>query len=392
MDERLFINKDYGNLIWESRGSYYYYEPKKLPIAFKESLKLTKQAEKTVLALGELNGISHKFSEEEILLLRFPLMLKEATLSSEIEGTRSTIADMYKEEKIEEKDKEKKLDNQEVRNYSAALNYLLNNNQNGITEDIIKKAHKILLDGVRGVNKSPGEYKTNQNGIGNRLDTLDIAKFVPASPQTTPTLMKNLVDFMNSDEYSSLFKIAIAHYQFETIHPFRDGNGRVGRLLIMLQICKDGILSHPLLYISEYFNRNRDTYTETLFNVSSRGDVESWLLFFLKALEYQAKQTISLLKKLEEYKKEIHSKITTFSKSPNMHKLIEHIFQHPFINAKDVMVLLDISQPSAWELIKKLKNADILREEEATKEGKNYSAYKITNISMGIENSGINKP
>jgi Fic family protein len=384
MDERLFTNTPFGKLLWEQKGAYYYFEPNLLPFKFTESQAISKQAEKTTLLLGVLKGMTRRLSSEEIFLMQYPFMLKEAQLSSEIEGTRSTIVDVMKEEKIEEKNPEKRLDNEEIRNYRKALQMGLDSlSKQKISEELIKSAHKILLEGVRGKNKSPGEYKEDQNGIGNRKDTLDIAKFVPASPRYAPKLMENLVEFMNSDSNHSLYRIALSHYQFETIHPFRDGNGRLGRLLIMLQICENNLLDYPLLYISEFFNRNRDAYTELLFNVSAKGDLESWITFFLKALEYQAQQSIDLLEKLEKYKLELHQKMHKLSKSPNMPLLIESLFKQPFITSRDVKGFLDISQPGSWNLIKKLEKLEILEEVEVTKEGKVYCAKEITKIILG---------
>ncbi len=385
MDERLFTSKEFGRLEWQQNGAYYYFIPKPLPPKYVSSSKITKQFEKTLMILGMLKAKAEDFSKEEIFLLQYPFMLKEATLSSEIEGTRSTIADVLKAEKIEEKDIEKRLDNQEINNYKKALQFGLKkvSESNAISEELIKEIHKILLEGVRGKNKNPGEYKTTQNGIGNREDTLDIARFVPASPELTPELMKNFVEFVNSDENSSLYKIVIAHYQFEAIHAFRDGNGRLGRLLVMLQICKDKILDYPLLYLSEFFNRNRDSYTDALFNVSARGDLEGWLIFFLRALEYQAQQSIKLLNKLQDYKYELQERMRLLSKSSNMHLLIDYLFKHPFVTSTEIKNMLNITQPAAWGLIKKLEREDILKLSETTKKGNVYRAHKILSLILG---------
>jgi len=171
------------------------------------------------LVLGRLDEQTQKLSPQEVHLLRMPFILKEATLSSEIKGTRSTLTDVYKDEKQKETDVQKVLDNEEIRNYAKALECGLNNISQGVTEELIKEMHKILLQGVRGSDKQPCEYKTDQNAIGKRQDTL----------------MKNFVEFVNNDAlFNAVYRIAIAHYQFEAIHPFRDGNGRIGRLLIML--------------------------------------------------------------------------------------------------------------------------------------------------------------
>jgi Fic family protein len=383
MDEREFTNKDMGKLTWVTNGMYYQFEPQKLPLKYSPSAKVLRQMTITSLALGGLKSLSKEFSKQEIFLLQYPFMIKEAQLSSEIEGTRSTIADVYKGKKIEEKNIEKRKDNEKIDNYREALEFALKDKDGIINERLIKIIHTILLKGVRGKDKTPGNYKETQNGVGNREDTLDTARFVPASPESTPELMSNLMEFINSPEYEPLFKIAISHYQFETIHPFRDGNGRLGRLLIILQLCREEILHHPLLYISEYFNRNRDTYTDLLFGASSKGNIDEWFFFFLKALEYQATQSLILLNKLRGYKTFLQTEIHKISQSPNIHLLIESLFKQPIFTIKDVMKPLEITQPSAWSLIQRLKEWGIVKELEVVKNKKVYSAYKIIEIVEG---------
>jgi Fic family protein len=383
MKEHSFTDKKLGKLIWVPEGMYYRFEPKKLPLEYTPSSKVIQQMQKTFLALGGLRALTLRFSETEVRLMRLPFMIKEAQLSSEIEGTRSTLTDVYKGRKIEEKDEEKRLDNEEIENYEKALNYALNGEKKEITEEWLKDIHRILLRGVRGSNKEPGNYKEKQNAVGDREDTLDTAKFVPASPESTPELMSNLVEFISSDSYDSLYKIAMTHYQFETIHPFRDGNGRLGRLLIVLQICREGIMPHPLLYISEFFNRNRSDYIERLFNVSSRGEIEEWILFFLKALEYQANQSLSLLDKLQQYKTSLHNEINNYSQSPNIHSFVDYLFKEPFFTIKEVMEVLKVTQPGAWIVLRKLKEHKIIEEVGTFERKKVYKAYKILRIIEG---------
>ena len=181
--------------------------------------------------------------------------------------------------------------------------------------------------------------------------------------------------------------MAIAHYQFEAIHPFKDGNGRLGRLLIVLQICQEEILPHPLLYVSEFFNRNRDTYIEKLFEVSAKGNIEEWVLFFLKALEYQANQSLKLLDNLHQYKTKLHNEINHYSQSPNIHKLIDYFFKEPFFSVKEVMRILKVTQPGAWSVLRKLKNRDVIKEVGTFKRMKIYKAHKILEIIEGRESS-----
>ena len=381
MEEKDFKGSRMGRVVWETKGMFYRFEPHMLPPKFKINPAIPKQLLKTALFLGKLDGMTDKISKSEIGLLRLPFILKEARLSLEIEGTRTTLTELYNEEKEKEKDIEKGRDIEEVKNYVDALEFGLNNINDGISEMLIKNIHKKLLKGVRGSNKQPGIYKTKQNAIGEREDTIETARFVPASPEATPHLMNNLIDFWSNDsEIDILCKIAIFHYQFEAIHPFRDGNGRIGRLLIMLEMCQEKIIKYPLLYISEFFNRNRSTYTDLLLSVSSKNNLEDWILFFLKAMEIQAKASISLINKLESYKDGLLKKTEEISKSPNMHLLINIIFRNPFVRISDVSKELKISIPAASNLIGKLEKNGVLKELTKKKNRKLYVANRIIEI------------
>ncbi|MBN2251119.1 MAG: Fic family protein, partial [Candidatus Altiarchaeota archaeon] len=364
MNEKDFTSDRAGRLFWEQNGFYHRFEPKSLPFEYKVSEELNSLLFETSLNLGRLDGIACKFSPEEVELLITPFMYKEATLSSEIEGTRATLSDVYKSEKEPEKDREKALDTEEVKNYIKALKFGLEEiKSRDLSEDFVKELHKILLKGVRGENKSPGEYKTSQNAIGKSTDTTETAKFVPASPQSVPPLMRNLVAFLNKkDSANPLFKVALAHYQFEAIHPFRDGNGRVGRLIIMIYMCKEGVLKQPLLYISEYFKSNRDEYTDRLFNVSSKGEFEEWIYFFLKALNEQSKKSLGFAMELEDYKKELKAKLQKKYKTTNLLSIVDMLFENPYITIKDVTEKLGVTPPAAAKLMDVLKKEKILEE------------------------------
>lgn len=385
MNENDFTESKTGQIVWEQNGLYFRFEPNPLP--FKDFIPgpaLGNALLNTALVLGRLDGMTRKLTPQEISLLRMPFILKEATLSSEIEGTRSTITDVYKEEKQKEADPQKALDNEEIRNYVKALEYGLKELDRGINEGIIKEMHKILLQGVRGSDKNPGEYKTAQNAIGRRQDTMETAKFVPASPKETPFLMKNLAEFLNDGHpLNALYKIAIVHYQFEAIHPFRDGNGRVGRLIVMLALSKEKILSQPLLYISEYFNRNRSTYTDLLYGVSSKNRIDEWIMFFLKALETQASSALQLIQDLETYKIGLQSSMEEISTSPKMHLLVDLIFKNPFITITDVSKKLKLTIPWASSLVHKLEQKGVLREITGKKSRKIFVAQKILDILEG---------
>ncbi|MCK5321593.1 Fic family protein [Candidatus Pacearchaeota archaeon] len=381
MDERDFKNTETGKLVWESKGMYYRFEPNLLPLEFNESKELNNLLVETSINLGRLDGIAHKFSRAEINLMLAPFIIREAKTSSEIEGTRSTLSDVYKSEKEEEKNIEKALDNEEIRNYRKALEWGLNElKTKEFSEEFIKEIHKILLRGVRGQNKNPGEYKAYQNAIGNQSDTFDSAKFVPASPETTPKLMKNLISFIKNKSINPLYNIAFIHYQFESIHPFEDGNGRIGRLLIILYLHKIGILGQPLIYISEFFNRYRKEYVDLMYNVSSENKVNEWGKFILNALNTQSKKALKFSIELEGYKREIKEDLQGSSKSMRILSIVDLLFINPYITIKDVVSVAKVSQPAASKLIQSLEKKGILKEVTKRKRNKIYLAPKILEI------------
>ena len=381
MDERDFVSDRTGRLLWEPKGMYYRFEPKLLPFDLNETPELSEQAQRTMLAIGTLNGLTHRFSNEQIERFRLPFMLKEAQRSSEIEGTRSTLSDVYREQKIAELDPEKRLDNEEIRNYRDALEYALASEE-PLSAELIRAVHRILLRGVPGADREPGRFKREQNAIGQRTDTLDSAKFVPASPERTAPLIENLIAYL-AEEVHTLYRIALSHYQFEAIHPFRDGNGRLGRLLIVLLLCRKGVLRHPLLYVSEYLARNRDSYIDALYAASARGAIESWVLFLLTALEVQALRSGELLLAVDRYREETITRVRAHSHSVRMHDLISYLLVHPFVTTADVRTFLGVSQPAAWGLIHKLVEADIVREIDAPGRMGVYVAHRYLDLLEG---------
>jgi Fic family protein len=381
MEELQFKSERTGKLQWESQGMHFRFEPKKLPFEIKNKPSLINKLTETAISIGRLDGISNKFNENEMQLLITPFLFKEATISSEIEGTRATLSDVYKSEKEVEQDKEKALDNQEIKNYIAALKIGLEKTKNNpITEEFIKELHKILLTSTRGENKNPGEYKIEQNAIGKSTDTLQTAKFVPASPPSTKYLVKNLVEFLNDNSINPLYKSALLHYQFEAIHPFRDGNGRIGRLLIMLYLCKEGILSQPLLYPSEYFKTNRNEYVDRLFKTSSNGEIEEWLEFFLDALNTQAKRSFEFATKLKDYKKQLICNLREKNKSPHLLTIIDMLFENPYIRIIDIKNKAKVSAPAAMRMIQFLENEMVLFETDKRERNKVFIAREIMKI------------
>ena len=312
------------------------------------------------------------------MILLNTLTLKESVHSSSIEGTRSTISDVYRSER-DDVDDTMKRDVKEVRNYIDALKYGIEAIGKGgrITVDLVHELHRILLTGTRGENKSPGTFKTNQNAIGIPGDTLETAKMVPAPPEAVERLIDNLLAYLDTDE-DPLVKIALAHYQFEVIHPYRDGNGRIGRLLIMLLMVKEGLLSYPVIYPSEYFDRNRDEYIDRLFDVSSADRFDEWLNFFIGAMKEQADGSIRMIDGLRNYRKQLEPLCETLVER----KLIDLLFRNPYVRAGDVAAYCGISGPTAMKAITRLESEGVLREVSGRKRNRLYLADGVLDILM----------
>jgi len=299
-------------------------------------------------------------------------VLKEATKSSKIEGTKTNI-----EEALQSKAdvaEEKRDDWEEVRNYIEALNSAIKElDKLPFSSRLIKKTHKILLQGVRGKHKIPGQFRSSQNWIGGA--SISDATFIPPNKTEVVDLMSDLEKFAHNEaiKFPDLLKIAILHYQFETIHPFLDGNGRVGRLMITLYLVEKKILKKPILYLSDFFERNRTLYYDNLMRVREKGDLVQWLKFFLVGVIETAKSSIETFDKILKLQKEVDIKIQTMgSRANNAKKVLTALYQHPLIDVQKVKELTDTSMPTAYKLISELERLKILQEFTGGQRGKQY--------------------
>ena len=378
MDESRFVSSISGEVRFDTDGRYAYFQPNELPFDLQIGKDTIRQSREALMALSNLNGRVSGMDEERKNILLSTLVLKESVHSSSIEGTRSTIGDMYRSEKGS-MDETTQRDVEEINNYREALLKGIEQLRNGRKIDIklLHDLHRTLLKGVRGSNKSPGEFKSSQNAIGTPGDTLETAKMVPAPPSAVDRLIDNLLTYIDSDE-DPLIKIALVHYQFETIHPYRDGNGRIGRLLIMLFLEKEGILTYPAIYLSEYFDKNRDRYIDLLFEVSAEDRFQEWFSFFLGALKEQAKKSFGMISSLDSYRKLLNSLCCSKTETD----LVDLLFVNPYITSKDVMDKCGISLPTATKLISKMESAGVLREVTGRKRNRLYVADGILDILM----------
>lgn len=377
MKESDFIGSMSGEVRWATNGAYYFFNPKNLPLNMEIDSETNNKFINAAMSLARLDGIMSLMTKDELKLLMRAFTSKESTSSSSIEGTMSTLEDLYRSERIVEKNHQKAEDIQEVNNYKKALQWgfeILNEGKK-IDMDFIKELHNILMDGVRGSNKSPGEFKVEQNAIGSFNDTIETAKFVPASPESVDYLMENWIQYIYSED-NIMLNVAITHYQFEVIHPFRDGNGRLGRLLIVFILQSKGVLHYPALYLSEYFNMYRNRYIDCLFNVSSRDMFKEWFIFLMEGFTTQAEDSVMMIDELWKYRRLLIDK----EKNANVIHTIELLFQNPYIRAKDISEGLRVSFPSALDIIRTLERQGIIREVTGMLRNRVYLADGIMEI------------
>jgi len=313
-------------------------------------------------ALARLDGVVTVLPNPELFIAMY--VKKEALLSSQIEGTHASLegvlefeADLTPKEDID--------DIKEVVNYIKALDYGIEKLKTfPMSLRLIKEIHKILIKGTRGMHKTPGEFRRTQNWIGPPGASLNEATFVPPPPGMVLELMGNLEKFIHSkDNIPSLIKIALIHSQFETIHPFLDGNGRIGRLLITFYLYWMNILSKPLLYLSFYFKKNRAEYYDLLMKVRKEAVWEEWIRFFLKGIGEVSEEATNTARKIIKLKDDLITKLYENSiSSIYAVKLIDLLFKIPLISTNDIIHKFNVSGVSANKLIKKFEKIGILKE------------------------------
>lgn len=354
-----------------NQGTYKSFQPeyinRKWTVENMELLNLLSQADRQ---LGRLDMYSEYIPNIDLFISMH--VLKEATQSSKIEGTKTNIEDALLD--WEDVNEEKRDDWEEVQNYISALNGAIDNLKKlPLSSRLIKETHKTLLEGVRGKHKLPGKFRTSQNWIGGA--SINDAIFIPPTHSSVNEYMGDLEKFAHNDEhyFPDLLKIALIHYQFETIHPFLDGNGRVGRLMITLYLVEKKILKKPILYLSDFFERNRTFYYDNLMRVREKNDLEQWFKFFLVGVIETAKNSISTFDSILKLKEEVEIKLKKLgSRSNNAQTIVNSLFQKPMIDAQKAKELTGLSLPSIYTLIDELEKLEIIEEITGGKRGKLY--------------------
>jgi Fic family protein len=312
-------------------------------------------------ALGRLDGSIKTLPNHDLFVYMY--VRKEAVLSSQIEGTQSSLQDLLAAEaKVAGTPK----DVGEVVNYVAAMNHGLSQLESlPVSTRLIKSIHRKLIENTRGGRLTPGETRTSQNWIGAQGSTIADATFVPPPPSEAGIALSDLEKFIHSNEpMPLLLKIGLVHVQFETIHPFLDGNGRIGRLLITFLLCEKGVLMKPVLYLSHYFKKHRTEYYERLQNVRDHGDWESWLEFFLRGVYEVSQEATESVRKILELREADRQKITTrFGRAAGPAQLVlEKLYTTPIISVKDVQGVTGTTFPAANTLVAKLVDEGVLVE------------------------------
>jgi len=341
---------------------YNYFVPNKVNVEWTwESPLLNKLLERAAIKLGELNSFARMVPNIDLYIQLH--VAKEAVVSSKIEGTQTKIEEALLS--IEDIQPERRDDWQEVVNYIDAINSAIVQLADlPLSSRLLRNTHALLMQGVRGEHKQPGEFRQSQNWIGG--SSLTDAVFIPPSQELVTDLMSDLEQFLHNDliHVPDLIKIAIAHYQFETIHPFLDGNGRVGRLLITLFLVSQKILDKPLLYLSMYFEKNRNSYYDKLSAVRAKNDLHNWIAFFLIGIEETASTAVYTLSQILKLKERIEKLIDQeFGRRSSVAKsLLKGLFQEPTITIERASILTGLSFKAANDLVQLMQEKGILKE------------------------------
>lgn len=343
--------------------------PPNPPIALSDELvaKLVEANKK----LAALDGLSARIPNMDLFVSMY--VRKEALLSSQIEGTQCTLDDILNP--LMEENTNRNVS--DVVNYIKATEFALNRLHSlPLCNRLIKETHAVLMEGVRGQEKSPGEFRYSQNWIGGQGSTIQNARYIPPNPEDMQTAMSDLEKYMNGDDsLDPLIQAALIHYQFETTHPFLDGNGRVGRLLITLFLMEKGILSRPALYISYFLKMNRIEYYDRMTQVRKTGDYEQWVMFFLQALSDSAGDAIQTIDALTALHNQSVAKLGAFSKrqQTNLLKLFAYIETNPIIDIQKTAAALGLSYNTVSKMVTILVDEGILRQTDKAGKAKIYS-------------------
>jgi len=356
------------------RHGYIAYFPAPIPRSIElpsPTIRLLADAE---AALGRLAGVGQLVPNPHLLIR--PYLLREALSSTRIEGTQASLFDVLETEASGEAPS---ADVEEVLNYIAALEWgLAEAERLPLGVRLIREIHRRLLAGVRGRERMPGEFRTSQNWVGGGGSTIETARFVPPPPEALPDLLADWERFAHEDvELPLLVQHALLHYQFETLHPFLDGNGRLGRLLIVFCLVERGRLSAPLLYVSAYMERDRERYYEALQTVREAGDPIPWIELFLAAVQTQAADAVARARRIVELRERYRGAAASIVSSKGM-ALVDLVCETPIVSSRGVESRLGVTRPTALKLLRQLEAVGVLTEADSGPRGqRRYVAREL---------------
>ena len=335
------------------------YVPDSLPLECLDVSKLIRRVGSANAAIARYDGLLQSVVNPSVMLS--PLTQREAVLSSKIEGTQATVDEVLEYEAGIEFDPVKTNDIQEVVNYRKTLMLASEElSHRPITLSLIKQMHSILMNSVRGAEKSPGQFRIEQNWIGSGDSTIETAKFVPPDPLQLPIHLEAFERYISGDDIDPLIQCAVVHAQFEILHPFKDGNGRIGRLLIPLFLFQKQTLASPMFYLSEFLEENRERYYQRLRAIGSEGGWTAWVEFFLEAIETQALANTDRVKGILALYNNMKVRVTELTHSQHSLAILDAIFDRPIFQTADFITRSQIPKPTAATVLKKLKDAGIL--------------------------------
>jgi Fic family protein len=360
-----------------TRNGYWAFIPTPLPPDLDWSPALLATLADAERELAKLTTVAGNFPFPRLLIQ--PFIRREAVLSSRIEGTRASLTDLYNYESAQMSFLERDDDVREVHNYVLALDYGLERLQTlPVSQRLIRELHAKLMEGVRGGQLTPGEFRKTQNWIGAAGSTIETATYVPPPVDEMKNAMGAMEKFIHADtELPALVRAGLIHYQFEAIHPFLDGNGRVGRLLIMLLLREWGILSQPLLNLSAYFEHYRQEYYDHLLAVSQHGKWEEWLRFFLRGVSAQAQDSIFRMTRLQGIRTRYEELVQADNNPQRMSAVIDFLFSRPILTLRQLESALDVPYMAAKRYVDKLVAAGVLKETTGFSRNRVFMAHEV---------------
>jgi Fic family protein len=377
MDRDIFTANAPGRLV--SHDGHLAFVPAPLPPRLDFSSELVAHLSRASNSVGLLAGTGRNLTNPALLIS--PYLRREAVLSSRIEGTMSTLADLYEDEATGSA----RGDVREVRNYLMAHELGLRALKSlPLCLRLLREVHERLMHQVRGHERHPGSFRSYQNWIGGTPGApIEEARYVPPPVSEMQAALSDFEAFLHDETLPPLIVAALAHYQFEAIHPFGDGNGRIGRLLISLLLHERGLLPQPLLYISAYFERSGAEYYDRLLRVSTHGDWLGWLIYFLTGVETQAQAAVDDAERLLNLQSRYHDLLAVARARQAAHQLVDRLFINPYVSAPRAAEALGVSAPTARAAIRDLEAQGILHERTGRKWGQLFLAEEVLEAVRG---------